>query len=1088
MEHILFPPTCHQGFPPARISKWELHARGSKRAKRWGINMAFKRQALLLPGLLLAAIGITAPAPVRQPAESIVSEMRTRLALHVSFRPIEGRLAGGFAYAPLSEGRSDLTMAEIRELRRFASSIERQSLRNRLADRALLALFEGDPSSAVPYIERALVREPKNAWLLSDLSAAYLALAEKEAKPLYYIKALSAADRASDYKPTLAEALFNRAVALEKLHLMNQARRAWGAYSVHSQEDRWSEEAISRWASLGGEDPAAIWGAQWDQLLRRIQADDYHATFTLAGKNPRQVGLFLEEKALRHISGNSSVSVAARKTYEPIVIELKASTGDPFWEDVLAAMARASGRSLDYSSAYSSYLEGKKFYRQGDYEQAANQFEQAYQRFRNSEDPFRWRAYFWLGCSLLTLDRGKSLEIFASTEGAAKSKGYLSLAGESLWMSGLARFLEGDPARSREAYRSALEIFRRIGDHEGLASIYDLLSETLDYQGSEEDAWLYRYKALKEASRGSQAETLYRLHTLSGVSAFRLGEPRAALHFQKEAVQDSLLLDSPVALSSSFFWKSRFAYRAGIKEEAADAVEKAEYAALQIVSGVARKRALADVLLAKAEQCASPRTRLELLTRALDNSESSNYLFTRLEILLARARVFRALRRLEEAELDLERGIELVESWRSRTEDVRLRTSFLDAVSSLFADMISLQIDRGLPSEAFEYAQRARARGLLEWLNQMPSVSSWSPTPSKGSSTELWAADFRRIPEGVVVITYLSINDRVLIWLSDQQGIRQFRAVFASDSLWLRLRQGRKVRFDDPVSARKLYSMLIEPVRSKIPAHATIVFDCDEITGKIPFALLRDPSTGRYLIEDHAVMTTRSLAVYLECVQRFLKWQSRVGGKAFIVGDPSFLKEKGLTLKPLPGAAREALKIADIYESRELVGGQEATVSRFIDASRSAIMIHFAGHTRVNWRAPLWSHLVLAHDPERAAPSHLYAYQIHRLELSHRPIVVLSSCSSGEGPGSPSEGAESLAKAFLAAGASMVVASLWGIKDGSAEELMTSFHRKLQATGDPIASLREAQLEALHSSDLEQNQPEIWGAFQAFGGAAPSNR
>jgi hypothetical protein len=71
------------------------------------------------------------------------------------------------------------------------------------------------------------------------------------------------------------------------------------------------------------------------------------------------------------------------------------------------------------------------------------------------------------------------------------------------------------------------------------------------------------------------------------------------------------------------------------------------------------------------------------------------------------------------------------------------------------------------------------------------------------------------------------------------------------------------------------------------------------------------------------------------------------------------------------------------------------------------------------------------------------------------------------------EGLVGLTRGFMYAGSSRVLVSLWSVADQGTSELMTRFYKKmLQENLQPVAALRAAQLEMLHTPQWKS--PYYW--------------
>lgn len=101
-----------------------------------------------------------------------------------------------------------------------------------------------------------------------------------------------------------------------------------------------------------------------------------------------------------------------------------------------------------------------------------------------------------------------------------------------------------------------------------------------------------------------------------------------------------------------------------------------------------------------------------------------------------------------------------------------------------------------------------------------------------------------------------------------------------------------------------------------------------------------------------------------------------------------------------------------------------------------------------------------------------------RLRLS-ADLVTLSACDSATGREYPGEGVVSLSRAFLYAGASSLIASLWDIADQATSELMTRLYRGLLEGQPKAQALRAAKLSLLATPRTAH--PYYWAPFLLSG-------
>src|SRR6185503_12435481 len=147
-----------------------------------------------------------------------------------STRFIEPRLTGGFQHGRLVvmrsgnatqglDGHSPEVLTAVAHIRQRTQNDTSPAA---LAALAATYLVSGDVAAAVKALESATAQDPDNPKLQSDLAAAYLVRASRLDEPSDLPKALEAAEKSIEKKDAPLEAWFNRALALEGLHLIDQ--------------------------------------------------------------------------------------------------------------------------------------------------------------------------------------------------------------------------------------------------------------------------------------------------------------------------------------------------------------------------------------------------------------------------------------------------------------------------------------------------------------------------------------------------------------------------------------------------------------------------------------------------------------------------------------------------------------------------------------------------------------------------------------------------------------------------------------------------------------------------------------------------
>ncbi len=268
----------------------------------------------------------------------------------------------------------------------------------------------------------------------------------------------------------------------------------------------------------------------------------------------------------------------------------------------------------------------------------------------------------------------------------------------------------------------------------------------------------------------------------------------------------------------------------------------------------------------------------------------------------------------------------------------------------------------------------------------------------------------------------------------------------------------------------RLYDILITPVTPLLPpssGHLTIVPFGP--LHKLPFHALYDGT--HFLIENFQVsyLPASSLLVHLgndnnEDQQRFS--DEHAGAKPPLVFGYS---ERGF----LQRVQNEAETVAELIAGNCYLEN-EATIARLIEEAPGSPVIHLATHGKSRLDAPNFSYV-------RLADGQLNAIDAFNLNLKKCELVTLSGCETGLALSGGGDEQLGLGRAFLAAGASSLVISLWPVEDNATNELMTRFYQNLLKGEGKAQALRAAQCSLLHWEGPRFSHPFFWAAFRLVG-------
>lgn len=280
------------------------------------------------------------------------------------------------------------------------------------------------------------------------------------------------------------------------------------------------------------------------------------------------------------------------------------------------------------------------------------------------------------------------------------------------------------------------------------------------------------------------------------------------------------------------------------------------------------------------------------------------------------------------------------------------------------------------------------------------------------------------------------------------------RARRGLDDVWLGEVDLARVRTDS-AALRRLSRALLDPVAGELRAARRVLIAADGALAALPFEMLPDP-----VAPSRPLLLAASVG-YVPGAWAIADRSPLRAGKILIVAQEA------------PGVETERRAVRDAWRSAnitELVGPR-ATEEALHARRRDPDILHVVAHAVNDRGDPAASHLRLAAG--RASDGYLHTVELGAWDGAPA-LVILSACATAAGTALSGEGAFSLSRAFLRAGAREVVATHWPIGP-SAARLAAVLHERLAAGAATIDALTDAR-RALYA-DPATRHPFYWASF-----------
>jgi CHAT domain-containing protein len=170
---------------------------------------------------------------------------------------------------------------------------------------------------------------------------------------------------------------------------------------------------------------------------------------------------------------------------------------------------------------------------------------------------------------------------------------------------------------------------------------------------------------------------------------------------------------------------------------------------------------------------------------------------------------------------------------------------------------------------------------------------------------------------------------------------------------------------------------------------------------------------------------------------------------------------------------RQLEQLAELDPSTVILAGNAATRENLRSHLLDATHLHFAGHAQGE-AAGAEPFLVLSDGAGRQD-------RVHAAEIAswrtRADLVFLYGCTTQVGPEWEGEGLDSLARAFLFAGAACVVSTPWPVGDSAGVPLVADFYRHLRAG----ATIARAAVAARSAARQRGAPPRAWASLRVLG-------
>ncbi|MEW6207533.1 MAG: CHAT domain-containing protein [Acidobacteriota bacterium] len=1041
------------------------------------------------------------------------------LALRSAYRerPVEARISG-FDYARWGSVRGDQQSVD-------------QSSRDR-AERILLdAVFEQPgPASrhalgkfylserkfdeAIAQFEESLKADSNNAQLHNDYGAALLEKGKAEQSSEsgrgleYPARGLERFDRAIELRPSLLDALFNRALCLKSLNLPRQAAQAWKKYLEKDTDSAWAEEARRNLDSTVAHNQRASQSREqlFQDFLDACKARDDARAWNALNQSYDTMGSFI---ANRLIDDYLDLNARGHSEEAGEILKKLSYAGDleyrqardRFLLDLIRFYKTATpAQRKNILRARRWMKSGFESFNKTNFEEALGFYNKAKETFERAGDVCQSArtAYLTGICYLQQAKPEPAMTILQGLAQRCKNAQYKRLLAQILYHMANANQALRDFSAAISNSSLSLKLSEEMGDRAGYATtIHQLADEYRFINNCQKSLDLHAQGLLRALISLPQPSQIWRNYFSISRTLDQLDLPSAAIDFQREALQLAIEAETPRLVCRSYNYLGFMLAREGDYRQAAEHIERA----IEIGNSFAEKRVRTEAIAYSFLQLGYVYRKSGDFDKAIESYDQAiqNYDQLGSAFFVYTARKAKLLCCLAQGECpwveqEMKTLLDLFEQHRLKILEESNRSSFFDGEQNIYDVAIEFEYSRrGDAKKAYDYSERSRARSLRDAIDTKVKIVDDPQSPDVTFNAALQPMGVEeiqaRLPDQAQILQYSLLKDRLLIWVISRDDFLSESQSISAETLSEKVRSYLQMiaspREEDAEASMReaiyLYDVLIRPVEGALDSGRHLCIVPDKILNYLPFGALMSETSGKYFIEEHRFALSPSSNIFILCSEAARRKGASGSEKVLSVGNPTFDREAFSKLADLPSAAREAEMVAGCYGSAPITGAS-ATKERVKSEMERADVIHLATHAIADEWNPMRSKLLLAKYGKADLDGVLQAYEIYNLNLDRARLVVLSACRTGVEKYYEGEGMIGLSRPFIAKRVPIVVASLWPVDSDSTARLMISFHRYRKRGFLTTEALRRAQLDMLRGANSRDRLPYNWASFVAIGG------